>query len=127
MKYLGIWLVRFYRKFLSPLKRNACCRFYPSCSAYAIEAFEKRGFFVGLILTIMRISRCHQFNPGGYDPVPEKGWRYKGSREIPDPYDTACCESHSEPRREDDDGGHQDAPDDKDTASCKRNDGDDTP
>ena len=127
MKHLCIWLIRFYRKFLSPLKRKPCCRFYPSCSAYAIEAFQKRGFFIGMILTVMRISRCHQFNPGGYDPVPEKGLRYKGPREIPDPCDIACRESHGGPRREDDDGGHQDALDDKDIASCRKNDGDVTP
>jgi len=127
LKHLCILLVRFYRKFLSPLKSKPCCRFYPSCSAYAIEAFEKRGFFVGLILSVWRILRCNPFCVGGYDPVPEKGLRYKGTREIPDPCDTACCESHGEPRREDDDGGHQEALDDKESASCKKENGAHTP
>ncbi|MBO5305711.1 MAG: membrane protein insertion efficiency factor YidD [Clostridia bacterium] len=71
MKYLCIWLVRFYQKFISPLKRP-CCRFTPTCSQYALEAFEKRGFFVGFGLTVWRILRCNPFCAGGYDPVPEK-------------------------------------------------------
>lgn len=72
MKYICIWLIRFYQKVLSPLKRNPTCRFTPTCSAYAIEAFQKRGFFVGLGLTVWRILRCNPFCAGGYDPVPEK-------------------------------------------------------
>ncbi len=72
MKYICIWLVRFYQKFISPLKRYPSCRFTPTCSAYAIEAFMKRGFFVGFFLTVWRILRCNPFCAGGYDPVPEK-------------------------------------------------------
>ena len=127
MKYLCIWLIRLYRKIISPLKRRPCCRFVPSCSAYAIEAFQKRGFFVGLILTVSRILRCNQFNPGGYDPVPEKGLRYKGSREIPMPSDAVCCEDHGEPCREDDGKGHREVPDDEVQASCKEDDGQQRP
>ena len=78
MKYICIWLIRFYQKFLSPLKRNPTCRFTPTCSAYAIEAFQKRGFFVGFILSVWRILRCNPFCPGGYDPVPEKGFSTMG-------------------------------------------------
>ena len=74
MKHFMIWLVRLYQKFISPLK-PPCCRFTPTCSAYAIEAFSKRGFFIGLILTVWRILRCNPFCKGGYDPVPEKGFR----------------------------------------------------
>ncbi len=73
MKHLCIWLIRFYRRFLSPLKRRPTCRFSPTCSAYALEAFEKRGFFVGIILTVSRIARCQPFGKAGYDPVPERG------------------------------------------------------
>ena len=69
-----IWLVRLYQKYISPIK-PATCRFTPTCSAYAIEAFEKRGFFAGFILTVWRILRCNPFCKGGYDPVPEKGFR----------------------------------------------------
>ena len=74
MKHLMIFLVRLYRKFISPLK-PACCRFTPTCSAYALEAFKKRGFFIGFFLTVWRILRCNPFCKGGYDPVPEKGLR----------------------------------------------------
>ncbi|MBQ8344695.1 MAG: membrane protein insertion efficiency factor YidD [Clostridia bacterium] len=72
MKYVCILLIRFYRTFLSPLKGNPVCRFTPTCSAYALEAFQKRGFFVGFGLTAWRILRCNPFCAGGYDPVPEK-------------------------------------------------------
>ena len=78
MKNVCIGLIRFYQKFLSPLKRNPTCRFYPTCSAYAIEAFQKRGFFVGMILTVYRILRCNPFCRGGYDPVPDKGFKTMG-------------------------------------------------
>ena len=71
MKHVMIWLIGLYRKYISPLK-PPCCRFTPTCSAYAIEAFQKRGFFVGLGLTVWRILRCNPFSKGGYDPVPEK-------------------------------------------------------
>jgi putative membrane protein insertion efficiency factor len=118
MKHLCIWLVRLYRKYLSPLKGGPCCRFVPTCSAYAIEAFQKRGFFVGLILTVWRILRCNPMHPGGYDPVPEKGLRYKGTREIPiDEHSDCACghgEDHPEEndpcRRDDGNGTEQDAP-----------------
>ena len=71
MKYLMIFIIGIYRKYISPLK-PPCCRFTPTCSAYAIEAFQKRGFFVGLALTVWRILRCNPFSKGGYDPVPER-------------------------------------------------------
>ncbi len=73
MKYLLIWLIRLYQKCLSPLKRRPTCRFSPTCSAYAIEALQKRGFLAGTILMLRRICRCQPFGPAGYDPVPEKG------------------------------------------------------
>ena len=72
MKYVCIWLIRLYQKFLSPLKRCPTCRFTPTCSAYAVEAFTNRGFFVGAALTVWRILRCNPFSVGGYDPVPPK-------------------------------------------------------
>ncbi len=71
MKRVCIALIRFYQKYLSPLKSHPSCRFTPTCSAYAIEAFTKRGFFVGFGLTVWRILRCNPFCKGGYDPVPE--------------------------------------------------------
>ena len=60
-----IALVRFYQKYISPLK-GPTCRFYPTCSQYSIEAFKKYGFLKGLYLTIRRVSKCHPFHPGGY-------------------------------------------------------------
>jgi len=79
MKYVMIWLIGLYRKYISPLK-PPCCRFTPTCSAYAVEAFTKRGFFVGSLLTVWRILRCNPFSRGGYDPVPERGFRAYGER-----------------------------------------------
>ncbi len=72
MKKLMIRMIRFYKRNLSPLK-PPCCKYYPTCSSYAIEAIEKRGAFVGFFLTLFRILRCNPFSKGGYDPVPEKG------------------------------------------------------
>ena len=71
MKHLCIWLVRLYQKFISPINPS-CCRFTPTCSAYALDAFKNRGFFVGLGLTLCRILRCNPFFRAGYDPVPLK-------------------------------------------------------
>lgn len=61
--------IRFYQIFISPLK-SPTCRFYPTCSAYAIEAIQKKGPVKGTWLAIKRIAKCHPFHPGGYDPVP---------------------------------------------------------
>lgn len=58
-----------YRRWISPAL-PARCRFYPSCSAYALEAIAKHGALRGLRLAIWRLLRCQPFNPGGYDPVP---------------------------------------------------------
>ena len=85
MKHIMIAIVKLYRKFISPLK-PPCCRFTPTCSQYAIEAFSKRGFFVGFILSVWRILRCNPFCRSGYDPVPERGLRNKHKvGEIPPP------------------------------------------
>ncbi|MCE5223529.1 membrane protein insertion efficiency factor YidD [bacterium] len=62
--------ITFYQKALSPLKGGNSCRFYPTCSHYAIEAINCYGPFLGLWLFIKRIIRCHPWNPGGFDPVP---------------------------------------------------------
>jgi len=70
LKHILIHLIRFYRKFLSPLKGAPSCRFTPTCSQYALEALEKYGALKGSWLAIKRILKCHPFHPGGYDPVP---------------------------------------------------------
>jgi len=64
-----ILLIKFYQVAISPLK-PASCRFYPTCSQYALEAIGKYGALKGGWLAVRRIGRCHPFNPGGYDPVP---------------------------------------------------------
>lgn len=64
-----LWLIRFYQKHISPF-RAPCCRFIPTCSEYALEAYEKYGFFKGSYLTAKRLLRCHPFSKGGYDPLP---------------------------------------------------------
>lgn len=69
MRWLLIFLVRGYQVVISPLLPSTC-RFYPSCSAYAVEALQRHGARRGTMLTIRRLARCHPFNPGGYDPVP---------------------------------------------------------
>ncbi len=68
MKYIIICTVKFYRKFISPLKRPTC-RFYPTCSAYTLEAVSRFGTFKGLYISMRRILRCHPFSKGGFDPV----------------------------------------------------------
>ncbi|HHW38626.1 MAG TPA: membrane protein insertion efficiency factor YidD [Bacillales bacterium] len=71
MRWLFIGLIRFYQKFISPLKPPSC-RFYPTCSHYGLEAFKRFGVFKGSYLTAIRIMKCNPFHPGGFDPVPEK-------------------------------------------------------
>ncbi|NLN84122.1 MAG: membrane protein insertion efficiency factor YidD [Firmicutes bacterium] len=69
MKKLALFLIGLYRRFLSPLK-PATCRFVPTCSKYAQEAYEKHGFLRATKLSVIRILKCGPWHPGGYDPVP---------------------------------------------------------
>ncbi|MCF6217307.1 MAG: membrane protein insertion efficiency factor YidD [Gammaproteobacteria bacterium] len=70
MRKILILFIRGYQLLISPLLGDNC-RFYPSCSHYAKEAIEVHGGVKGLWLTIRRLLRCHPFNPGGFDPVPD--------------------------------------------------------
>jgi len=69
IRNLFIFIIKLYRKYISPLKKP-CCRFIPTCSEYALQAFSKYGVIKGFYLSVKRILRCHPFNKGGFDPVP---------------------------------------------------------
>lgn len=68
-KNIALGLLRFYQTVISPLTPPTC-RFYPTCSEYAVTSFRRYGFAKGFVLTVKRLSKCHPFHPGGYDPVP---------------------------------------------------------
>lgn len=68
MRLFVLWALKFYRKYLSALNIR-CCRFYPSCSEYAVGAVEKHGVLFGGIKSAWRLIRCNPFSRGGYDPI----------------------------------------------------------
>ena len=69
MKKILIFLIKWYRKYISPMKTTKC-PYYPTCSTYAMQAVEKYGALKGGWLAVKRILRCNPFNDGGHDPVP---------------------------------------------------------
>lgn len=69
MKWIMIGFVKLWRKFISPLYGDVC-KYYPSCSAYGLEALQLHGALKGGVLTLRRIGRCHPWAKGGLDPVP---------------------------------------------------------
>ena len=69
MRAVALFLLRSYKRFLSPLL-PPMCRFEPTCSIYMMHAIEKHGAARGIWLGLRRLSHCHPFNPGGWDPVP---------------------------------------------------------
>lgn len=77
MRRLIISLIKGYQYVLSPLLGNNC-RFYPSCSSYAVTAIEKHGLLRGSWLAVKRIFKCHPLHEGGIDPVPEKTGKKNG-------------------------------------------------
>ena len=70
MKRILLALLRFYKRYISPLLPDACI-YTPTCSEYAMEAIQKHGVIKGTGLAIWRLLRCNPFMKGGYDPVPE--------------------------------------------------------
>ena len=72
-----IGFLKLYRLLISPMYGQVC-RFYPTCSAYALEAVERHGAMRGSWLAMRRLLRCHPWNPGGYDPVPPTDVRTSG-------------------------------------------------
>ena len=77
MKKLFILLIRFYQKFLSPLKIRSTCKYYPTCSQYAIDAITEWGIVRGLGLAIWRLLRCNPFSKGGIDYVPRNEKKHR--------------------------------------------------
>jgi putative membrane protein insertion efficiency factor len=71
VKALLLAALRVYQWLLRPLL-GANCRFYPSCSDYAMEAIERHGAMAGTWLAVRRVCRCHPYHPGGHDPVPDR-------------------------------------------------------
>lgn len=69
LKATLIAIIRFYQRYLSPLKRTPTCRFLPTCSSYALEAVQCRGVLVGSLKALWRVLRCNPLFPGGFDPV----------------------------------------------------------
>lgn len=69
MTRVFLLLIKGYQRFVSPYTPPTC-RFYPSCSTYAVEAIARHGPWKGSLLTVRRLLRCHPLHPGGYDPVP---------------------------------------------------------
>jgi len=69
MKYLFIYIIKFYKKFISPLTPPSC-RFQPTCSTYSLQAIQKYGALKGAYLSVKRILKCHPFHQGGIDEVP---------------------------------------------------------
>ena len=69
MKTILLGIIKFYRKYISGLKRP-CCKYFPTCSQYGLEAIEKYGAFKGVLMAIWRVLRCNPFAYGGVDPVP---------------------------------------------------------
>lgn len=71
IKIFFVGTIRLYQKTLSPFLGNRC-RFFPSCSEYTRCAIETHGVIKGLFFGLRRVTKCHPFSPGGYDPVPNK-------------------------------------------------------
>lgn len=71
MKRILLFFIKLYRKFISPLF-PPCCKFYPTCSTYAVKALEKHGALKGSVLILWRLARCNPWSMGGIDPVPDK-------------------------------------------------------
>lgn len=69
LKRVAIAMIRFYQRYLSPLKRAPSCRFMPTCSSYALEAIQRRGLLIGIAKASWRLLRCNPLFPGGFDPV----------------------------------------------------------
>ncbi|MGN0623769.1 MAG: membrane protein insertion efficiency factor YidD [Oscillospiraceae bacterium] len=79
MRWIFVYLIKFYKKFISPMF-PARCKYYPTCSSYALEAYRKHGFIKGTILSVWRILRCNPWSNGGVDHVPEEFNLFKSKK-----------------------------------------------
>ncbi|MFQ5736184.1 MAG: membrane protein insertion efficiency factor YidD [Thermodesulfobacteriota bacterium] len=79
MKRPFLWLIALYKAAISPVLPPSC-RFYPTCSDYAHHAIEGHGVLRGVFMAAARLLRCHPYNPGGYDPVPDAGGKKAGNK-----------------------------------------------
>ncbi len=93
MKKFFVYTIGLYRRYISPLLPPAC-RFTPSCSEYAAEAFSRKGTLTAIWMTLVRIAKCHPFHPGGYDPVEKPGSESDTNGEM-----TSGCTTHTHPHQ----------------------------
>lgn len=79
MKYIAQFLILIYKKLISPLFPKSC-KYYPTCSSYAMQAYKKYGFVKGTVLSAWRILRCNPWSRGGVDKVPEEFFLFKKNK-----------------------------------------------
>lgn len=101
MKKILLLLVKLYQRKISPLKKP-CCKYYPTCSAYALTAIERHGALKGTALAVWRILRCNPWSLGGVDEVPDRfgfytlSKRYGRGRTVPPDYESSLAGEFSE-------------------------------
>lgn len=81
MSKLSAFLIRLYQRYISPMKRQPSCRFYPTCSAYALLCYQRFHFLKATALVVWRVLRCNPLNPGGIDYPPEKKPRARARKD----------------------------------------------
>ena len=100
MRHVVAFMIRLYQRLVSPLL-GPCCRFYPSCSNYALQAVQRFGTLHGSWLAVRRLARCHPLPPGGYDPVPVPAGDSLAARSVGEPmaqpsdHDVHTCMHHA--------------------------------
>jgi len=72
MRHICIFFIKLYQKYISPLKGGRTCKYYPTCSSYALTAFQRYGFIKGGLMAVWRLLRCNPWSMGGIDYVPER-------------------------------------------------------
>lgn len=93
-KDMVVWTIRGYQRLISR-RLPPMCRFYPSCSAYGLEAVQVHGLARGGAMAAWRVLRCNPFHPGGHDPVPPPAGRLSGDPLNQEPSDPRACDGSS--------------------------------